>query len=68
MKTKRATISISKLARYASNPESIFDKVNAGATRYGNRAHAAIGKGPSIAMFICLAALLLAAAKLLGVI
>lgn len=68
MKAKRATISISKLARYASSPESIFEKVDAGATRYGNRAHASIGRGPSVAMFICIAILLLVAARMVGVI
>ncbi|HEJ4408053.1 TPA: hypothetical protein SL557_000336 [Pseudomonas aeruginosa] len=66
MKSKRATISISKLARYASDPESVFEKVNEGAVRYGNRAHASIGKGPSLVLFIIVAIVILIAARKVG--
>ncbi|MFO6994483.1 hypothetical protein P3D53_09580 [Pseudomonas aeruginosa] len=66
MKSKRATISISKLARYASAPESVFEKVNEGALRYGRRAHASIGKGPSAALFIIIAFVILIAARKAG--
>lgn len=66
MKTKQSAISISSLARYASDPKSIFDKVNAGSARYGNRAHDAIGKGPSLISFILIAIAIVVAAKLTG--
>ncbi|HCA5886641.1 TPA: hypothetical protein MXS07_006290 [Pseudomonas aeruginosa] len=66
MKSKRATISISKLARYASDPESVFEKVNESAVKYGNRAHASIGKGPSLALFILAAIVILIAAHKVG--
>jgi hypothetical protein len=67
MKPKAASISISKLARYASCPESVFEKTNAGAVKYGNRAHDSIGKGPSLAKFIIIAVVLLIAAKMTGI-
>jgi hypothetical protein len=63
---KTRSISISSLARFAADPNSIFDKVNAGAANYGNRAHAAVGKGPSIVAYILIAVSLLAAAKYMG--
>ena len=66
MKSKRATISISKLARYASDPESVFEGVNEGAARYGSRAHASIGKGPSVALFIIVAIAIVIAARKAG--
>lgn len=66
MKARRSSISISKLARYASDPTSITEKVNVAATKYGNRAHNAIGKGPSVAAFVIVGLLLIAAAKYLG--
>ena len=46
MKKRSSSIAVSKLARYASDPNSVFDKVDAGAVKYGNRAHNAIGAGP----------------------
>ena len=66
MANKPANVSISSLARYASNPSSVFDKVNAKATRYGNRAHNAIGKGPSLIGYIVIAVVILIAAKMSG--
>lgn len=41
---KPSSVSISKLARYASDPADIFKKVDQQAVRYGNRAHGRIGK------------------------
>lgn len=64
---KASSISISSLARYAADPKCVFDKVNAGAVRYGNRAHASIGKGPSLVSYVIIAALIVAAAKYMGV-
>lgn len=64
---KTSSISISTLARFAAKPDSIFAKVNAGAVKYGNRAHAAIGRGPSLISYVILVALAVAAAKFLGV-
>lgn len=61
-----SSISISSLARFAAKPSSILDKVDAGAVKYGNRAHAAIGKGPSLAFYLILAVAVIAAAKYLG--
>lgn len=62
-----SSISISSLARFAAKPSCVLDKVNAGAVKYGNRAHSAIGKGPSLAAFLILAVAVIAAAKFLGV-
>lgn len=59
---------MSKLARYASDPKSVFDQVDAGAVRYGNRAHNAIGAGPSAIKFAVIAAVLVAGALYLGLI
>ncbi|PWC98961.1 hypothetical protein CX658_30725 [Pseudomonas amygdali pv. lachrymans] len=64
---KSNSISISTLARFAAQPSSVFAKVDAGAVKYGNRAHAAIGRGPSLIKYVLLAALVVAAAKYLGV-
>jgi hypothetical protein len=66
MANKPASVSISTLARYASNPSSVFDKVNAKATRYGNRAHNAIGRGPSLIGYVVIAIIILVAAKMSG--
>lgn len=66
MKKRSSSIAVSKLARYASDPNSVFDKVDAGAVKYGNRAHNAIGAGPSAIKFAFLAAALIAAAHYLG--
>ena len=66
MKKRSSSIAVSKLARYASDPNSVFDKVDAGAVKYGNRAHNAIGAGPSAIKFAILAAALIAAAHYLG--
>lgn len=68
MSRKPSSIAISKLARYACDPNTVFDKVDAGAVRYGNRAHNAIGAGPSVIKFGALAAILFAVAKYLGLI
>jgi hypothetical protein len=54
------------LARYASDPKSITEKVNIAATKYGNRAHAAIGRGPSVAGFVIIGILIIIAAKMAG--
>lgn len=66
MSNQRSSISISKLARYASDPNSVFEKVDTAKTDYGSRAHAAIGKRPNIALFIIMAVLIVGAAKLMG--
>lgn len=66
MNRKPSSIAISKLARYACDPKSVFDSVDAGAVKYGNRAHNAIGAGPSAIKFAVLAGVLLAVAAYLG--
>ncbi|MPQ69315.1 hypothetical protein GC387_22165 [Pseudomonas sp. MWU12-2323] len=68
MSHKRSAISISKLARYASDPNSVVEKVDIAATKYGTKAHAAIGKGPSLITYICIGVAIFIAAKLAGLI
>jgi hypothetical protein len=53
--TQRRSVSISNLARYASDPNSIFKKSNQEALRYGTKAHNAIGQGPSLVLFVVIA-------------
>lgn len=68
MKRSSSSIAVSKLARYACDPKSIFESVDAGAVSYGNRAHNALGAGPSVIKFALIAAALFAAAHYLGLI
>lgn len=68
MSRKSSSIAVSKLARYACDPKAVFDKVDAGAVRYGNRAHNALGAGPSAIKFAVIAAILFAAVSYLGLI
>lgn len=42
---KQFSIAISKLARYAGDPNDIFKKVDQKKVRYGNRAHDSLGRG-----------------------
>lgn len=56
MSTKSRTVAVSKLASYAENPKDFFTaKPNQAAIAYGNRAHARIGKGPSLALYVVVA-------------
>lgn len=68
MSRRQSSIAISKLARYACDPKAVFDKVDSAAVRYGNRAHNALGAGPSVIKFGVIAAILFAVAKYLGLI
>lgn len=68
MGRKSSNISISKLARYAHKPSSVFDRVNLAATQYGTRAHNGLGKGPSVALLIISVIVATVAAALAGVI
>ena len=65
---KPSSVSISKLARYASDPTDIFKKVDQQAVRYGNRAHGRIGKGPSLILYVLIALALVALAAWKGLI
>ena len=68
MNRKPSSIAVSKLARYASDPKAVFDSVDAGAVKYGNRAHNKIGAGPSTIKFAILAAVIVAATVYFGLI
>tara|TARA_R110002124_G_scaffold128157_19_gene288711 strand:- start:9636 stop:9842 length:207 start_codon:yes stop_codon:yes gene_type:complete len=43
-KSKGQSVAISKLARYASDPHTLFEKANLSKVRYGNKAHDRIGR------------------------
>ena len=43
-RTKRKTVNISELARYASAPDSLLNAPDKAATQYGIRAHEALGR------------------------
>lgn len=68
MSRKASSIAVSKLARYASDPNSVFEKVDTEAVRYGNRAHNSIGAGPRAITFVVIAVALVAAARYLRLI
>lgn len=52
---RQRSVSVSTLARYAGEPDAILRKADLDALRYGNKAHGALGKGPSLALFAALA-------------
>jgi hypothetical protein len=61
MSKKGASIGASKLAMYAADPAGVINpkKLNKAALKYGTRAHAKIGKGPSAVLYIILALVVL---------
>lgn len=60
MSTKSKSVAVSKLAYYAENPKGFFTaKANQDAIAYGNKAHARIGKGPSLALYVIVAMIVL---------
>lgn len=61
MSRKGTSIGASKLAMYAADPASVINpkKMNKAALKYGARAHAKIGKGPSAMLYITIALLVL---------
>jgi len=61
MTKKGSSIGASKLAMYAADPAGVINpkKMNKAALRYGTRAHAKIGKGPSALLYILIALVVL---------
>ena len=61
MSKKGGSIGASKLAMYAADPAGVINpkKLNKAALKYGTRAHAKIGKGPSAVLYIILALVVL---------
>ena len=61
MSKKGTSIGASKLAMYAADPAGVINpkKLNKAALKYGTRAHAKIGKGPSAVLYIILALVVL---------
>lgn len=67
MAKKGRSVGISKLARYAADPNDIFKNVDRAKTQYGTRAHDAVGKrSPLVWLVIIIAVAVLAYIKLGG--
>lgn len=58
-KSRASSIAISKLARYANKPASLFEKLNHSKIRYGNKAHDRIGRNSLVPKIMFVAVLLL---------
>ncbi|HGN1512348.1 MULTISPECIES: hypothetical protein [Pseudomonas] len=60
-----SSISVTKIAAYAESPDDFIraggKAYNLKATQYGNRAHARIGRAPSMLVFAIAAVLIIAA-------
>lgn len=61
MTKKGTSIGVSKLAMYAADPAGVINpkKMNKAALKYGSRAHAKIGKGPSALLYLIVAVVVL---------